>query len=755
MSAPTATKWGSIVNGSNDGRKGRIGIYVAATEGETTVDLNIQIWFWSIYSCSDGGNTVKFNIGENVTSASTVRVTNKSISHTVDSGSGWDISNQTKLYEYTSKGWSKTHSDRTLKLYASFSGIDMLNGTMYASTTYTVPKKKSYTVSFNANGGSGAPSSQTKWYGETLTLSSTKPTRTGYAFKGWATSSTATSAKWVAGGSYTTNASDTLYAVWQANTYAVTYDANGGSGAPARQTKTYGKTLTLSSTEPTRTNYIFKGWGLSSNTSTVTYSAGGSYTNNSAITLYAVWELSYISPRITGLTVSRCTSSGTLSDSGTYALVKFSWSTDKASTSIIISYKSASDTNWTDNSLSAGATSGTVNEIVGAGSLDIGKSYKFNVTVSDSNGSSSLPYDLSSSKFLMDFLNGGTGIAFGKAAETSGVADFGLDANFNESVYGNVLGLSKLPQIPESSDFNNYKDTGCWAIYGNVNAETMTNIPVKLAGRLEVSSATGSGYVADGYIYYRQRYIPYKLTEPTYERLLTRNSDGAWSYSSWIKTTLSQDAMERVYDWEAIPNNTDLDTLQTPGVEYVGNNVNSTTYSNKPTGLTSGTFTLRVEGGGPSGQIRQILTLCDKSTSKTWERFYHSSSWGSWVCTSQFGGRLLWSGAYYMTEEHTATLSEKISEQPNGIVLVFSYFNSTAQNYNFNSHFISKKLVALHEGNGSDFFMTASLSAIGRKYLYIKDDRIIGHSANADTGTASSGITYANNKFVLRYVIGV
>ena len=63
------------------------------------------------------------------------------------------------------------------------------------------------------HGGSGAPASQTKTHGVTLTLSSTKPTRSGYTFKGWSTSSTATSASYSAGGSYTTNASATLYAV--------------------------------------------------------------------------------------------------------------------------------------------------------------------------------------------------------------------------------------------------------------------------------------------------------------------------------------------------------------------------------------------------------------------------------------------------------------------------------------------------------------------------------------------------------------
>lgn len=83
-----------------------------------------------------------------------------------------------------------------------------------------------YTVSYNANGGTGAPSSQTKTYGQTLTLSSTKPTRTGYTFLGWSTSSTATSATYSAGGSYTANTSATLYAVWQKNPVGIAVNTN-------------------------------------------------------------------------------------------------------------------------------------------------------------------------------------------------------------------------------------------------------------------------------------------------------------------------------------------------------------------------------------------------------------------------------------------------------------------------------------------------------------------------------------------------
>ena len=75
-------------------------------------------------------------------------------------------------------------------------------------------------MSYDANGGTGAPSAQTKKYGTALTLSGTKPSRTGYTFLGWAASKTATSAQYQPGGSYTANAAVTLYAVWQQDTPA-------------------------------------------------------------------------------------------------------------------------------------------------------------------------------------------------------------------------------------------------------------------------------------------------------------------------------------------------------------------------------------------------------------------------------------------------------------------------------------------------------------------------------------------------------
>lgn len=271
------------------------------------------------------------------------------------------------------------------------------NTEVIASTTIRITiTAPTYTVSYNANGGSGVPSSQTKQYDKTLTLSPTKPTRSGYTFKGWATSSGASSAQYQPSGNYTSNKNLTLYAVWEYNkverslnfspsslsmnvgtsktvslqfagddvqsiggfingqslcdvswgsmngnagttsltvtgkkagtatitvnlmdknektiysksftatfvdpTYTVSYNANGGSGAPSSQTKQHDKTLTLSYTTPVRSGYTFKGWATSSGASSAQYQPGSSYTDNKNLTLYAVWELNKVESSLT------------------------------------------------------------------------------------------------------------------------------------------------------------------------------------------------------------------------------------------------------------------------------------------------------------------------------------------------------------------------------------------------------------------------------------------------------------------------
>lgn len=149
-----------------------------------------------------------------------------------------------------------------------------------------------YVLSYNANGGTGAPSQQkstTTTGSATFTISSTKPTRTGYTFKGWAKTASATSADYQPGGSITISANTTLYAVWQINTYTVTYNKGAnGTGANTTDTKTYGKALTLKGAIFTRTGYTQTGWATSDGDSKA-YDLFGSYTDNAAATFYPFW----------------------------------------------------------------------------------------------------------------------------------------------------------------------------------------------------------------------------------------------------------------------------------------------------------------------------------------------------------------------------------------------------------------------------------------------------------------------------------
>lgn len=72
-----------------------------------------------------------------------------------------------------------------------------------------------HTVAYHANGGTSAPSSQTKVYGLTLTLSPFVPVRPGYVFKGWATSSVSVASSYQPGGQYKADEDITLYAIWE------------------------------------------------------------------------------------------------------------------------------------------------------------------------------------------------------------------------------------------------------------------------------------------------------------------------------------------------------------------------------------------------------------------------------------------------------------------------------------------------------------------------------------------------------------
>lgn len=153
---------------------------------------------------------------------------------------------------------------------------------------YNPPAVTTYYMVYNANGGSGAPATGSFTAGSSYTISSTKPTRTGYTFTSWNTNADGSGVTYQPGSTWgTTSYGGTLYAQWKINSYEVKYDANGGSGAPATGSFNHGSSYTISSTKPIKDGYTFTGWNTKADGSGTSYSGGQTYSNNESLTLYA------------------------------------------------------------------------------------------------------------------------------------------------------------------------------------------------------------------------------------------------------------------------------------------------------------------------------------------------------------------------------------------------------------------------------------------------------------------------------------
>lgn len=401
-----------------------------------------------------------------------------------------DVSSMWYGSSTVTKTYTRDHSAHTytLSFGVSFDG----HSTTLSASSFTVPARASYSVTYNANGGSYAPSSQTKWYDETLTLTSSTPSRTGYVFWHWNTNSSNSGTTYNKGGSYTSNSSLYLYAIWNPVIY---YNANGGTNAPPSQTKTYGTALTLSSTIPTRSGYQFLGWGTSQSGGVV-YQAGGSYTSNSTATLYAQWRKVADPPTISSISVIRCNSSGTSDDMGTYCRLRAYWSVDTTSagmssnqgavTGTIVSEDGQSRT-ITFSSGTSG-TSGTAAALIP--NCDTDTQYTVTVTVRNTVIGTGQSTILSTSRsdvltrafFTIDFAAGGEGVGIGTAAPREGF-ECGFDAQFNKDM--TILGDVSANNL-------------------NIKSETGSNV-CQAEGTFTMSYAEGKRYAKVMDVFVRMR----------------------------------------------------------------------------------------------------------------------------------------------------------------------------------------------------------------------------------------------------------
>ncbi len=160
-------------------------------------------------------------------------------------------------------------------------------------SSFVIGSPTTYTVNYNANGGTGAPAAQTKIHGTALTLSTTRPSRasvsagsytvtldpnggsvrtasltaartTAYSFRGWNTKADGSGTGYAPGATYKTNASVTLYAQWDSST----------------------STAAVTLPTPSRSGFVFRGWATSAS---ATGGITGSYKPVGNVTLIAIW----------------------------------------------------------------------------------------------------------------------------------------------------------------------------------------------------------------------------------------------------------------------------------------------------------------------------------------------------------------------------------------------------------------------------------------------------------------------------------
>lgn len=206
----------------------------------------------------------------------------------------WKVAEVSGSFTINRETYDKTHT-----IYCNAYGTQVgyygsAGGSSRAQLSFNVPARPKYSVSYNANGGTGAPSTQYHYYGYDMKLSSVKPRREGYTFLGWSKSRTATTASYQPSQNWGgTNGNTTLYAVWKRIAVSITYNAvyNGGSvnGGNTYIKNTYYGEKVGSMPVAEKTNYEFLGW----NTKT---DGTGSYIDSnlvlkSNVIVYAIYKL--------------------------------------------------------------------------------------------------------------------------------------------------------------------------------------------------------------------------------------------------------------------------------------------------------------------------------------------------------------------------------------------------------------------------------------------------------------------------------
>ena len=439
--------------------------------------------------------TVTFSKGSNVSAisstSSSCTTTGSSLTCTIGT-----YPTITAATGYSASTWYDSTAKKDTGIASGGSGSGYAIG---QNTTMTAQAKaNTYTISYNANGGSGTMASTTATYGSTTTIYANTFTKTGYSFAGWTTNSDGSDDgygwtnwsgiwKYVNGQYGISGGKLVLYARWSANTYTIKYDANGGTGAPANQSFVYNSGAKISTTKPTKTGYTFVNWKYGD----ITFDPGDAVpTGLGDFTLQAQWTVnSYyydVNPDsgIASFDISGAVNSGT-------GLTDYYTQNPYGQEITITNVKAKTGYTYTGYTLSgsltalSGSTNTTIKTKLGAGSGAIALNSKINsYTVTyDKNGGSSVSKASAS-------VNYNSAIDLTPTASKSGYEFIGWNTNKNATT-----ALSSLKM--------GTSNVTLYAIYKKivtVPTNALCTNPTYNGTSQQVTSVTsGDGYTLSGY----------------------------------------------------------------------------------------------------------------------------------------------------------------------------------------------------------------------------------------------------------------
>lgn len=284
--------------------------------------------------------------------------------------------------------------------------------------------------------------------------------------------------------------------------HTVSFNANGGSGAPGNVTKWWGESLTIPNTKPTRANHTFLGWSETAD-GTVQYQPGQSYvgTSDSNYTLYAVWKLNSLPPTISSYYAYRCDAAGNAQDDGTYVRHVAVWHVDTAHdtsnqcTSLKFGYKDSSGWHDYDVVVASSGTSGTSSILPGG--YQASSTYELRCTLTDKHATVQSFTTVGPAAFILDFSADGKGIGIGQAAPNAGTNVYGNPLNLNGTVNINGMRASDSIDAKQSQKWDNIElHATCVnrTVTVNVQHPTGSNAMVE-----DINTQTEIGYIKPGY----------------------------------------------------------------------------------------------------------------------------------------------------------------------------------------------------------------------------------------------------------------